>query len=213
MVEVGNYAYEKGVQIGAGNRGDNLLQPFLGDYLFSGGNSFHHNTVIFDTGTTGYVGYTQADTTNQPTFFSVNPPPDFNTYHASSTTVTNFIYDNNNSGDNTAINFATFQANGADVHGTIDMVNTSGFPTVAITSPEDQSTVANPVTIAASASDASGISKVEFYVDWTLQATVTSSPYDYSWPASAGTHTIAAMALSNAGVQSCNAVTLNGPPN
>jgi hypothetical protein len=213
VVEVGNYAYEKGVQIGAGNRGDNLLQPFLGDYLFSGGNSFHHNTVIFDTGTTGYVGYTQADTTNQPTFFSVNPPPDFNTYHASSTTVTNFIYDNNNSGDNTAINFATFQANGADVHGTIDMVNTSGFPTVAITSPEDQSTVANPVTIAASASDASGISKVEFYVDWTLQATVTSSPYDYSWPASAGTHTIAAMALSNAGVQSCNAVTLNGPPN
>jgi hypothetical protein len=92
-------------------------------------------------------------------------------------------------------------------------VNTSDFPIVTITSPVDQSTVTNPVTITASASDASGISQVQFYVDWALQATVTTGPYNFSWAASAGTHTIAAMALSNAGVQSCNAVTLNGPPN
>jgi parallel beta-helix repeat protein len=199
-------------EVEAGDRGNNLSQPNLGAQIVGADNYFHHNTVIWNTGT-GPVGHFQFDATNQPNFFADNTPPDFNTYHAPSTSVTQFVYDNNNTGSNTLKTFANYQAAGADVHGSIDTVYTSGFPTVTITFPVDQSTVTNPVTISASAADASGISKVEFYVDWTLQATVTSSPYNYSWPASAGTHTIAAMALSNAGVQSCNAVTLNGPPN
>ncbi|HTC56321.1 MAG TPA: Ig-like domain-containing protein [Candidatus Sulfotelmatobacter sp.] len=203
------------------DRGDYTVQPNLGTYIVSTGNSFHHNTVIWDSVATGSVGYTQNDTTNAPDFFTNNPPPDYNTYHAS-TNLVEFIYDNSNSGGNTRKTFANYQAStgfpptgtlvGPEEHGTLDTVYTSGFPSVAITSPVDQSVVANPVTITASASDNSGISKVEFYVDWILEATLTSSPYSYSWAASAGTHTIAAMALSNAGVQSCNAVTLNGPP-
>ena len=204
---VNNAAWE----VLAANRGNNTVQPNLGAQIVSTGNYFHHNTVIWDTGT-GSGGYAQFDTANQPNFFVNNTPPDYNSYHASSTSVTQFVYDNNNSGDNTLKTFANYQATGADVHGSLDTIYTSGFPAVAITSPADESSVANPVTIAASASDASGISKVEFYVDWTLQATVTTGPYNYNWAASAGTHTIAAMAFSNAGIQSCNAVTLNGPP-
>jgi hypothetical protein len=269
----------------ASNRGSNGNQPDLGLPVLSTGNSFHHNTVIWDSGTTGEVGYlltslvpnttvvesaagagtsvtvtsaldpgasasvlvqgatpsgfngTWVTTASTPTgftftaltaglgtasasgtatvqvnFFGNNTPPDFNTYHNASTGVAQFVYDNNNSGSNVAQTFTNYQAAGADVHGTIDTIYTSGFPTVSIISPADQSSVTDPVTVTASASDASGISKVEFYVDWTLEATVTGSPYSYSWAASPGTHTIAAMAFSNAGIQSCHAVTLTGPP-
>jgi hypothetical protein len=51
---------------------------------------------------------------------------------------------------------------------------------------------------------------VEFYVDWNLQATVSSSPYNFDWSnGTAGTHTLAVMAYSNAGIRSCYAVTLD----
>jgi hypothetical protein len=121
-----------------------------------------------------------------------------------------FVYDNDNSHSNKRKTFAYHQAARADVHSTVDMNYTSGFPTVAITSPADQSSVASPVTIAATASDKSGIRKVEFYVDWNLQATVTSSPYNFSWTnGTTGPHIVAAMAYSNAGIRACYAVTLN----
>jgi parallel beta-helix repeat protein len=212
VIETGNSAGQQAWSVFASNRGDDTVQPFLGQQIVSTGNYVHHNVVIWDSGSTASVGYSQNDTADQPDFFANNTPPNFNQYHASSTALAEFIYDHNNSGSNTATTFANYQAAGADVGGTIDTIYTSGFPAVAITFPADQSTVANPVTITASASDASGISKVQFYVDWTLQATVTTGPYSYNWAASAGPHTIAAMAFSNAGIQSCNAVTLNGPP-
>jgi len=194
----------------AANRGNNTVAPNVGSQIVSTGNYFHHNTVIWDTGT-GPVGYFQDDPTNQPNLFANNTPPDYNTYHASSSNDTQFVYDNNNSGDNTLRTFADYQAAGADVHGAMDTIYTSGFPTIAITFPADQSSVENPITVAATASDSSGISKVEFYVDWQLQATVTGgSPYDFNWTsATIGAHTVAAMAYSNAGISSCNAVTLN----
>jgi Bacterial Ig domain len=92
----------------------------------------------------------------------------------------------------------------------VDANNTSGFPTVLITSPADQSSIANPATINATASDPSGIRKVEFYVDWDLQATVKSPPFNFSWSGGPrGGHTVAAMAYSNAGIRTCYAVTLN----
>jgi hypothetical protein len=120
------------------------------------------------------------------------------------------VYDNNNSQSNGEIFFPTYQANGADVHGSVDTNYTSGYPSVVINSPLDQSSVSMPVTIASAASDTSGVSKVEFYVDWALQATVTGAPYNFSWAnGTSGQHTVAAMAYSNAGIHSCYAVTLN----
>jgi hypothetical protein len=210
VVEMSNSAHENGFVVAAGNRGNNTTQPFLNQKIVSIGNYVHHNTVIWDNGSSATVGYTLNDAVNQPNFFADNTPPDYNTYHISDTTLTRFIYDNDNTGSNTHKTFAQFQAAGADVHGTIDTNYTSGFPVVAITSPADQSSVANPVMVAATASDTSGISKVEFYVDWNLQATVTSSPYNFNWSnGAAGSHTVAAMAYSSAGIRSCYGVTLN----
>ena len=196
-----------GMTIVASNRGYNEFSPY--EYLMSTGNDFHHNTVIWDAGARGMIGYLQADAAHQPNFFADNTPPDYNTYHLSSLSTTSFVYDNNNTQKNTAKTFTEFQAAGADVHGTADTNYTSGFPIVAITSPADQASFTNSVTIAATASDKSGINRVEFYVDWDYQATVSSSPYNFDWTTgAAGSHTVAAMAYSNSGIRSCYAVTL-----
>ena len=208
VLEMNNLPGDNGYSAVAANRGNDPNPPNL--YLTSIGNYFHHNTVVWNSGATGVVGYMQYDAANQPSFFSLNTPPDYNSYHLPSLAAANFEYDNNLSGSNARKTFAEYQSAGADLNGAADTNNTSGFPTVAITSPTDQSTVTSPATVLATASDASGISKVEFYVDWTLQATVSSTPYNFTWTgATTGAHTIAAMAYSNAGIRSCYAVTLN----
>jgi len=199
-----NYNYQVG----------GVTQP--GEFYVSTGNYIHHNTVIWDATTTEsynqYVGYFQLDALNQPNFFADNTPPNDNTYHLySPSTNANFVYDNNNSQDNTPVVFATCQKNGADVDGSADSNNASGFPRVAITSPPDGSsyTVNTPVTVSANASDGSGINKVEFYADWNLQSTLYQSPFNFTWTATLGEHTLATMAYSKAGIRACNAITVS----
>jgi len=53
------------------------------------------------------------------------------------------------------------QAEGArsDVHITVDTNNASGYPTMTITSPSDQSSVSNPITVTTTASVKNGMSK------------------------------------------------------
>jgi hypothetical protein len=187
---------------------ESYYPPFA--YLKATGNSFHHNTVIWDSGANGFAGFYQADPRNQPEFFANNIPPDYNSYHLPSTSAPLFIYDNDGSGSNKRKPFAAYRAARVDVHSTIDTNINSGFPTVTITSPADQSSVANSVTVKANASDKSGIRKVEFYVDWKLQTTVTNAPYDFNWTNGAtGSHIVAAMAYSNSGIPACYAITLN----
>ena len=195
--------------IGGSNRGSSPFPPF--QYRASAGNSFHHNTVIWDEGANGEAAMRNNDS-NQPDFFAKNTPPDYNEYHLSRTSEPHFIYDNNNSRSNKLKPFRDHQASRADVHSIVDTNHTSGYPKVSITSPSDQSSVSSPVTISAEASDNSGIRKVEFYIDWKLQTTVTTTPYDFNWTNGvSGSHVVAAMAYSNAGVRNCNAVTLNEP--
>ncbi len=194
--------------ISADSRGTDPFHP--DQYFASTGNSFHHNTVIFDSSQPDPNGYFHSDMVNQPNFFENNTAPDHNTYHAPSTTAKLFKYDNDNSGRNASQAFAGYQAAGADVHGTADTNYTSGFPRLAITSPADQSTFHGSVPVAVTASDASGISRVEFYLDWALQSTVTGAPYTLNLTSNAaGPHTITAMAYSNAGIRNCYAITLN----
>lgn len=203
VIEIPNASGANGWAVASGNRPGASYSPSTGNY-------FHHNTVIWDAGATGWLGFYQADTLNEPLFFVNNPRPDFNTYHVPDASAKNFIYDDNNSGANTRVAFTQYQANGADVHGTIDTKYNVGYPSVKITSPADGTAVNSPTTVTATASDTNGISKVEFYVDWNLQTTVTSAPYNFDWSsASAGEHTVAAMAYSDAGVRSCYAVTLD----
>jgi hypothetical protein len=197
-------ASANGIMVVAAGRGFNPLPPH--EYLASTGNSFRYNTVIWDAGATGTVGYFQADEVHQPNFLADNGEPDYNSYHAPSLTATNFVY---GSDQNKHLTFAEYQAAGADVHSAADTNNTSGYPTVSITSPPDGSTFTGSVTIKSTASDKSGISKVEFFVDWNLQTTVTTTPYNFTWSnAPTGSHTVAAMAYSNAGISACYAITL-----
>jgi hypothetical protein len=75
-------------------------------------------------------------------------------------------------------------------------------PTVSVTSPTNGATVSGTTTIAASASDNVGVTKVDFYVDSVLKGTDTSSPYSYSWGTttySNGAHSIYAKAYDAAG--------------
>jgi parallel beta-helix repeat protein len=207
VVEIPAAAGANGMLVGASQRGYNTVPPY--EYLMSTGNSVHHNTIIWDAGSNGAIGYEQHDAENQPDFWANNTPPDNNTYHLPSLSAAHFLYDNNNSQQNKAKTFIEYQAAGADIHGTADTNNTSGYPTVKITSPADQSSFTSAVTVAATAADKSGINRVEFYVDWKLATTVAGSPYSFDWTnATAGTHTVAAMAYSNAGIRSCFAVTL-----
>jgi parallel beta-helix repeat protein len=183
------------------NRGNSQYPPY--QYLASTRNYFHHNTIIWNPGVTnGAAGAWQGDTGGQPNFYNANTPPDHNTYHLPGT-VHHFVY------QGTQLSFVGFQANGADIHGSADANNTSGFPAVTITSPPDQSSFQGPLTVGATASDASGISRVEFYLDWSLQATVAGPPYVLKFTnVAAGSHTVTAMAYSNAGIRSCYAITV-----
>jgi hypothetical protein len=86
-------------------------------------------------------------------------------------------------------------------------------PTVTITSPVNNSTISGgSVNISASASDASGIARVEFSVDGIVRNNDTTSPYAFfldSTQLSKGPHTITAKAFDNAGNQQTATVTVN----
>ena len=212
VMEVDTNAHETAWTVFSSVRGSNTQPPFLGQLITSTANYVHHNTVIFDSLSNGTAGYAQNDTVHQPNFFAVNTPPDFNQYHVSSISspTYGFIYDNNNTGANSVKTFADYQLAGADVHGTIDTVNGSGFPTVTITSPADQSSYAKTTSVVASASDGSGIASATLYVDWASVQTISGvGPITFTTPTLAqGAHTMAVMALANSGVKTCNAVTL-----
>jgi hypothetical protein len=73
-------------------------------------------------------------------------------------------------------------------------------PVVTITSPAAASTLSGSVTMAATASDSSGIASVAYYIDGTLKNTDTSAPYSYvvdTTTLSNGAHTFKAIATDN----------------
>jgi hypothetical protein len=75
-------------------------------------------------------------------------------------------------------------------------------PSLTITSPLANSTVNGRVSIIATASDATGINWVEFYVDGNLIGRDTGSPYSANWnarKANVGPHDIVVKAIDKAG--------------
>jgi hypothetical protein len=83
-----------------------------------------------------------------------------------------------------------------------NLVSDTTAPTVSVTTPATGATVSGTVSVAASASDNIGVSKVEFYVNSVLAATDTASPYTYSWNTalvSNGTYSVMAKAYDAAG--------------
>jgi len=81
-------------------------------------------------------------------------------------------------------------------------VSDTTAPTVSVTAPANSATVSGTVSVAASASDNVGVSKVEFYVNSVLAATDTASPFTYSWNTSLvsnGTYSVMAKAYDATG--------------
>ncbi len=74
-------------------------------------------------------------------------------------------------------------------------------PTCVIKTPANNSIVWNKVDITAEATDNVGVSKVDFFGDYSMLFTDTSSPYSYTWDISglSGDHYIYAIALDKAG--------------
>ncbi|HVT03342.1 MAG TPA: Ig-like domain-containing protein, partial [Thermoanaerobaculia bacterium] len=91
-------------------------------------------------------------------------------------------------------------------------------PTTGITSPAYGATVSGGPTVTASASDNVGVSRVEFYLDSVLQASVTSPPYSWVWyttSSSNGGHTLTSKAYDaagNIGTSAATVVTIGNYP-
>ena len=90
-------------------------------------------------------------------------------------------------------------------------------PVVAVSAPTT-AIEQDVVNITATASDADGsVTQVEFLIDDVVVSTDASSPYAYSWTATAGSHTIKARATDNLGLVATSsvaniAVAVNTPP-
>ncbi len=90
-------------------------------------------------------------------------------------------------------------------------------PVTALTSPAAGTTLSGTVTLTASASDNTAVTKVEFYDGTTLIGTDTSAPYSLSWNTKTspnGPHSLSTKAFDaalNEGVSAPIAVSVNNP--
>ncbi|MBX3698324.1 MAG: PHB depolymerase family esterase [Dokdonella sp.] len=83
-------------------------------------------------------------------------------------------------------------------------------PSVNLTAPANGATLSGTVDVAATATDAGGISKVEFYANGSLLATDTSSPYGFAWNTASfanGSYLLEAKAYDAAGNMASDADT------
>ncbi|WP_224240075.1 extracellular catalytic domain type 1 short-chain-length polyhydroxyalkanoate depolymerase [Hyalangium gracile] len=88
-------------------------------------------------------------------------------------------------------------------------------PTVNVTAPASGATVSGTVDVQASASDAAGVSRVEFYVDGALADTDTAAPFVFTWNTAGvanGSHSLMAKAYdaaNNIGTDNDTSVTVS----
>jgi len=85
---------------------------------------------------------------------------------------------------------------------TVNVCNTVDTtpPTTSINSPQDGAKVKGFVSVSVLATDSSGISKVDFYIDGLLKTSVYTAPYVYTWNSKSvkdGLHTITVRAYDS----------------
>lgn len=81
-------------------------------------------------------------------------------------------------------------------------VGDTAAPSVAISSPLGGTTVKGTTTVGVSASDATGVTKVELFIDGSPIASSTTAPYSFSWDSTTvadGSHALVAYAHDAAG--------------
>ncbi|WP_224981916.1 Ig-like domain-containing protein [Geomonas agri] len=158
-----------------------------------------------DTTVVGYKVHYQPDSTTQP--FQGPAPVDVQSLTAA--TIANLDPSHSYSFAVTAYNSAGEESAYSNVVTVAEMQ----APTTAITYPSSSATVAGTVSVTADAADNVGVTKVEFYVNGALQATIPSSPYVYSWDTSAltpGSYTLMTKAYDAAGnIGQSQSVTVN----
>jgi peptidoglycan/xylan/chitin deacetylase (PgdA/CDA1 family) len=83
-------------------------------------------------------------------------------------------------------------------------------PSVALTAPTDGQTVSGVVNLTATATDPSGVARVDFLVNGTVVGSSTTAPYTYAWDSTSvsGTASIAARAVDTAGNSATSASAL-----
>jgi len=114
-------------------------------------------------------------------------------------------------GSHTLVAKAYDAANNFGTSNTIAVSVDNTPPKVTITSPVSGATVKGSVTISVSASDTSGVQRIEFYIDGKLKATDYTAPYTYQWNSKsvkAGTHTILVIAYDRTGSMRQTSVTV-----
>ncbi|HEY6898582.1 MAG TPA: Ig-like domain-containing protein [Rhodocyclaceae bacterium] len=108
------------------------------------------------------------------------------------------------SGDGLKTLYAQFR----DASGNVVGTSLSGIrldtqaPTVAFVNPAAGSFINQPISVDATAADAAGIARIEFYVDGQLVTTRTATPYSYAWNVDLlpeGDHTLRLVAVDGAG--------------
>lgn len=93
-------------------------------------------------------------------------------------------------------------ANNVGTSTTITVTTDNTLPVASVTAPAAASYLRGTVGITATASDASGVTQVAFYLDGGLLGTDAASPYAYSWDTSTATealHTLTVKATDTAG--------------
>ncbi|MBJ6727573.1 DUF4082 domain-containing protein [Geomesophilobacter sediminis] len=150
-------------------------------------------------GATGYKLYYQPDSSTQPfkgTGAAQGASP-ITLGNVTSTTLSGLDPAHNYYAAVTAFNSA-----GESAYSNVVLIPESVAPTVSITAPANGATATGTMSVTANATDNIGVTKVEFYVNGTLAATDTATPYLYSWNTSnlaAGTYTLTAKAYDAAG--------------
>ncbi len=97
-----------------------------------------------------------------------------------------------------AENYVSSNPTGAELtHSTLTLVPNVA-PTISLTAPAANIINGTAMTFTATAADANGtVSSVSFYLDGVLLSTDNTSPYNASYTAAAGSHTLYAVALDN----------------
>jgi len=174
--------------------------------FLSGGSPCFASTVVLqwnavtDANLSGYKIYYQADSATLPfagTGSTQGASP-LNVSNQTSATISGLDPSHAYYFAVTAYNSAGTESAYSNIITVPEMVS----PTVSLTAPASGSSASGTVSVAASATDNVGVTKVEFYVNGALAATDTATPYVYSWNTSAlaaGTYTLMAKAYDAAG--------------